>query len=266
MAERPRIALVTGATGAIGHAIAAGIAARQGYQLVAVGRDPGKLAKLEAALRSRASSARIRTEVVDLASHTSIREFAHRFEGPLDVVINNCAVAPPHRQQTAEGIEMVFATNVLSYIWLTEALLPVLRSGREPRVVNVASYWAGDLDLDDLEFKRRRYDNDAAYRQSKQANRMLTVAWAKRLRADGITVNCCHPGDVNSKLSNDLGFGGSESPAQGAATPLWLATNAELNGVTGQYFEHERLAHCQFASDQGRIERLAQLCDGYARG
>ncbi len=49
-------------------------------------------------------------------------------------------------------------------------------------VVVVASYWAGGLDLDDPEFRRRRYNNDQAYRQSKQADCMLTVAFARRLQ------------------------------------------------------------------------------------
>jgi NAD(P)-dependent dehydrogenase (short-subunit alcohol dehydrogenase family) len=90
--------------------------------------------------------------------------------------------------------------------------------------VNVASYWAGGLDLGDLEFKRRPYDNDQAYRQSKQADRMLSVAFAERLREHRVWVNACHPGDVRSRLSANLGFGGHETPEQGAATPVWLAT------------------------------------------
>ncbi len=81
-----------------------------------------------------------------------------------------------------------------------------LKQSAPARVINVASYWAGDLDLADLEFKQRRYSNGAAYRQSKRANRMLTVAFAARLKPYDVTVNACHPGDVNSRLSNDLGY------------------------------------------------------------
>jgi len=62
------------------------------------------------------------------------------------------------------------------------------------------------LDLQDLEFQRRPYDNDAAYRQSKQADRMLTVAFADRLKDAGVTVNACHPGDVASTLSHSPGL------------------------------------------------------------
>jgi NAD(P)-dependent dehydrogenase (short-subunit alcohol dehydrogenase family) len=264
MTDRPHVALVTGATGAIGRAIAAGLAALSNTELIVVGRDPGRLRQLVADLSSEAGHARIRGELVDLSSHESIVALAGRLDGPLDVLVNNAAIAPPRRQVTDRGIELVFATNVLGYVWMTKELLPALRRTERARVVNVASYWAGDLDLEDLEFKRRVYDNDLAYRQSKQANRMLTAAWSARLRIDGISVNSCHPGDVNSRLSNDLGFGGSESPADGAATPLLLATSLDVESVTGGYFEHGRKATCQFSSDPTKLDRLAQICDGYA--
>lgn len=263
MTDRIRTAIVTGATGAIGQAIAEGIATLPGYSLVAVGRDPKKVERLVSRLSSTHRGTRVRGEALDVSSLRSVSEFAQRWDGPLNVLINNAAVAPARREQTEDGIERVFATNVLGYLWMTKAFEPALRAERDARVVNVASYWAGDLDIDDLEFKRRRYNNDVAYRQSKQANRMLTVAWANRLAPSGITVNCCHPGDVNSKLSNDLGFGGSTSPADGASTPLWLATSKEAEGQTGRYYEHGHLTTCRFGSDTEAVERLASVCDGY---
>lgn len=58
---------------------------------------------------------------------------------------------------------------------------------------------------------------------------MLTVAFATRLAPYGITINACHPGNVNSRLSNDLGIGGQTSPAEGADTPVWLATDPQDN-------------------------------------
>ena len=71
-----------------------------------------------------------------------------------------------------------------------------------------------DLTSNDLEFKRRNYDNDKAYRQSKQADRMLSAAFAEKLKPFQITVNACHPGDVNSVLSNNLGFAAMKRPSK----------------------------------------------------
>jgi NAD(P)-dependent dehydrogenase (short-subunit alcohol dehydrogenase family) len=127
----------------------------------------------------------------------------------------------------------------------------------------VASYWAGGLDLDDLQFRRRRYDNDAAYRQSKQADRMLTAAFAERLKDRGVMVNACHPGDVVSTLSRNLGFGGHETPDEAASTPAWLATDATGAQVTGKYFEHRREVSCRFGADHKAVEALYRACEGY---
>ncbi len=126
--------------------------------------------------------------------------------------------------------------------------------------MNVASYWAGDLDLDDLEFKRRAYDNNTAYRQSKQANRMLTVAFAKHLSANKITIDSCHPGDASSTLSNALGFGGSQSPEEAADTPVWLATDPSVAGMTGKYFANRQMRLCEFARDEKAIAALVAIC------
>jgi NAD(P)-dependent dehydrogenase (short-subunit alcohol dehydrogenase family) len=136
---------------------------------------------------------------------------------------------------------------------MSQALTDHLTGSAPARVVNVASYWAGDLDLDDLEFKRRSYDNNRAYRQSKQASRMLTVALAERL----------NPGDVSSKLSNNLGFGGSQSPDEGARTPVWLATDPVGQQETGQYFERMQPVTCRFGADRQAVEQLYQLCLAY---
>ena len=91
---------------------------------------------------------------------------------------------------------------------------------------------------------------------------MLTVAFAKRL-APEINVNVCHPGDVNSALSNSLSFGGHETPEQGAATPVWLATQAVGSEKTGKYFEHLKELPCRFSQDKKLIEDLYEKCLAY---
>jgi retinol dehydrogenase-13 len=178
-------------------------------------------------------------------------------------LINNAAASPRQRQETPEGIELQFATNVLGYFWMTQLFSEHLKQSAPARVINVASYWAGDLDLADLEFKRRRYSNGAAYRQSKQADRMLMVAFAARLKQHGVTVNACHPGDVNSRLSSDLGFGGHTTPDEGAETPVWLATAPVGQRETGKYFEQRRETRCRFGEDTAAVEALYEACLSY---
>jgi NAD(P)-dependent dehydrogenase (short-subunit alcohol dehydrogenase family) len=180
------------------------------------------------------------------------------------VLVNNAAVAPRRREETPEGIELQFATNVLGYFWMITAFRERLADSTPARIVNVASYWAGGLNLDDLGFERRPYDNDTAYRQSKQADRMLTVAFAERLKDAGVTVNACHPGDAVSTLSRNLGFGGHETPDQAASTPAWLATEDVGGELTGRYFEQRREVACRFGADREAVEALYRACEGYA--
>jgi NAD(P)-dependent dehydrogenase (short-subunit alcohol dehydrogenase family) len=258
-----RVALVTGATGAIGKAIARQLAAIQGYEVVLHCRNEQKGQKAVQDIKRATGNHQVRVELADVSTHQSILALADRWKGRLDVLINNAAVTPRRRQETPKGIELQFATNVLGYFWMTQAFGEFLKESAPARVINVVSYWAGDLDIDDLEFKRRRYNNGTAYRQSKQANRMLTAAFAERFRPFQVTVNACHPGDVNSALSNDLGFGGHESPDEGARTPVWLATDPHREQETGKYFEHMREARDRFTADSNAVEALYDACLRY---
>jgi len=258
-----RVVIVTGAYGEIGKAIAESIAKNHLYEVVLVGRNEKRLVDAVTEIQSNTLNKLTRYEVVDLSRKSSVEKLAAEWKGPLHVLVNNAGTTPRQRMETPEGIEMQFATNVLGYLWMISHMNKFMHNVDDARIVNVASYWAGGLNFDDLEFKHRFYNNDSAYRQSKQANRMLSTYISEKLAVDGIIVNACHPGEVNSKLSNDLSFGGHESPAQGAATPVWLATSYETAKFTGKYFEYIQQVPCKFSTDHKQMERLYKLCEGY---
>jgi NAD(P)-dependent dehydrogenase (short-subunit alcohol dehydrogenase family) len=255
-------AIVTGAYGAIGLAIAEGIA-KEGYHVVLVGRDENRLNLATNTVSRLSPDEPAEYAVVDLSSYKKIVEFGRSWNRPLNILVNNAATAPHQRTKSADGIEMQWAVNVLGYFHMIRAFAPHMKEPEHARIVNVASYWAGDLDLGDPEFKERPYDNDTAYRQSKQCDRMLTRAFAEKLNYAGITVNACHPADVSSKLSNELGFGGHETPETGAATPLWLAVSDEVKGISGKYFARQTEEPCHFMANRARVESLFSLCEFY---
>jgi retinol dehydrogenase-13 len=258
--------LLTGATGAIGKAIAMQLAKMPGSEVVLISRSPQKAEQTRKEITHSTGNPLVRYEIADLSRYDEVHELAGRWNGPLHVLINNAACVPRVRQETPEGIEMQFATNVLGYFWMIDAFTNILKASVPARVVNIASYWAGGLVLNDLEFTRRSYDNDAAYRQSKQANRMLSIAFAEKLKPYQISVNACHPGDVNSTLSNNLGFGGHETPNQGAETPVWLSTQPIDQQNSGRYYEHRRESHCSFSQDKQAVDALYEKCLNYPKG
>lgn len=257
-----RVAIVTGAYGAIGKSIAR-LLAEKDHEVVLIGRNESRLHSVVEEIIEMTGNQSVRYYPVDLSRESDIKALARNWKGPLHVMVNNAGTTPRQWTETPEGIEMQFATNVLGYFWMMKHLLPFMKDVDDARIVNVASYWAGGLDFNDLEFRRRSYHNDTAYRQSKQADRMLTVAFAEKYREYGITVNAAHPGDVNSKLSNNLGYGGHEYPDQGAGTPVWLATSPEVKGVTGKYFEHRRDVGCSFSRDKDGIQKLMEVCESF---
>ncbi|MDQ3645287.1 MAG: SDR family NAD(P)-dependent oxidoreductase, partial [Actinomycetota bacterium] len=175
--------IVTGPTSGLGKQIAAQLAARGAHLFLAC-RDVERGERVAAEIARHASAAEPEVLAVDTSSQGSIRDFARKYRqrfDQLDVLVNNAGVLCPQRMTSVDGIELTLATNVLGYHLMTRELLDVLRGSAPARVVNVASTYASDVDLDDLQFASRPYDGMRAYAQSKACDRMLTWAFARRL-------------------------------------------------------------------------------------
>lgn len=171
-AQNGRLAVVTG-VGGLGFQDALALA-RAGAQVVLAGRDARKGADAVAQIQAQVPSASIRFEPLDLANLKSIADFADRLRAGadgLDLLVNNAGVMnPPERRETADGFELQLGTNYLGHFALTARLLPLLRRGRDARVVTLSSIAAnrGAIDFDDLN-ATSRYDAMQVYSQSKLA-------------------------------------------------------------------------------------------------
>lgn len=104
-----RVAVVTGAYGAIGLAIARQIAEHDHMEVVLVGRDERKLERAVKGICKATGNGRVRGERVDLSRRQSIVDFAARWTGPLHVLVNNAATTPKHRTTTPEGLASTMA-------------------------------------------------------------------------------------------------------------------------------------------------------------
>lgn len=254
---------MTGANTGIGFEIARGLA-HAGFQVILACRNQAKGEIARNAIAGEFKNSEPELLVVDLASqrsiHSAVAEFAAK-HSHLDVLVNNAGTVLPSRQESPDGIELTFATNVLAYHLLTKLLLDLLKKSQAARIVNVASAMAVGLDLSDVEFKRRAYTPSAAYAQSKQANRMLTWAWAKRLEDSNVTANAMTPGAVDTPLLHALApkYPG-RSTAKGADTAIWLATSDEIAAINGRYWSDRTELPCEFEGDEDE-EPLWELCE-----
>jgi NAD(P)-dependent dehydrogenase (short-subunit alcohol dehydrogenase family) len=249
---RGRSALVTGAASGIGVETARALAAA-GAQTVIAARDVAAADRVAADIRTSTGNTAVTTIQLDLLDRASIDRLVAAFDAPLNILVNNAGVmAVPELRHSSEGHELQFATNHLGHFRLAVGLLPALRAAGGARVVSVSSraHLNSPVVFDDIDFTRRPYDPALAYAQSKTANVLFAVAAAARWAGDGIEVNALHPGAIaDSNLSRyydpvvleQLRTSGRytyKSLAQGAATSVFVATSALLDGVVGRYFEN----------------------------
>jgi NAD(P)-dependent dehydrogenase (short-subunit alcohol dehydrogenase family) len=268
--------LVTGASAGIGLAAAHGLA-RLGASVVMAVRNPEKGERARRAVMG-ATGREVEMAVVDLGSRKSIRAFARDFTAghpTLDVLVNNAGIWSESREVSPDGVELVWATNVLNYFLVTELLQPRLQAAGKARIVNVASQLAGGLDLTDVQFERRPWSGRSAYAQSKQADRMLTWALARRLSGSGVTANAMHPGFVATEI---FGKGGGlvslfaslysklrgRRPEEGADTVVWLAASPDAEGRSGIFWIDRQERRCRFRDEAGE-EALWALCRDMSR-
>lgn len=227
------VALVTGANKGIGKEIARGLA-RLGMQVLIGARDE---ARGTAAAAELASDGRVSSLLLDVTDEASIAHAASEIKtrwGRLDILVNNAgAPAPrlPPSEVDAAAMRTVYETNVFGVVAVMHALLPLLKESPAARIVNISSL-RGSLS-DEGAFVGQP---SMPYSTSKTALNALTVHYARELAASGIKVNAAAPGHVATDFNN---FGGTRTPAEGAAIAIKLAT-LDADGPTGGLFDDTR--------------------------
>jgi NAD(P)-dependent dehydrogenase (short-subunit alcohol dehydrogenase family) len=268
-----KVCIVTGATSGIGKAAAAALA-RQGAQLVLVGRDRGRAEAVAAEIGS-VSTVPPTVEVADLASMEQVRALGGRLASleRIDVLINNAGLMVNDRRVTPDGYEHVFAVNHLAPFLLTNLLLPKLTASAPARVVTVTSdsHTAARLDLSDPNLERG-WDGWRSYSNSKLANILFTRELARRLDGTGVTANCAHPGVVRTGFGREarpllrIGLMIAKpfflSPARGADTIVYLASAPEVADQTGgYYFKRRRRDPSAAARDDATARKLWEISE-----
>ncbi len=245
-----RTVLVTGPTSGLGRATAEAMAA-VGARVVLVGRSAERLGAVRDELRERYGEDRFPIVVADMSSLESVRDAVAQMltsEPRLDVLIDNAGAINAERRVTDDGLEATFATMVAGPFVLIEGLLPLLEASGDGRVINVVSggMYAQPLPIDDLQFERGTYDGTRAYARAKRASTALMREWSRRYRGR-VRFDAMHPGWADTPgLAESLpGFYGFmrpflRSPAEGADTISWLATDASGERAHGRLYLDRR--------------------------
>ncbi|XP_023335036.1 retinol dehydrogenase 13-like [Eurytemora carolleeae] len=251
-----KVFVVTGSNSGIGNQIARELAKRKGRVYMAC-RDLKKCeeAREEIVLESRNKFVYCRQ--CDLASFSSIRNFVSELskkEEKVDVLINNAGIMNCRKMYTQDGIEMQLGVNHMGPFLLAHLLKPYLKAAGRSRVVYMMNldYRKGKINLSDLNAENN-YDAAQAFCQSQLATMLSVPVLGDEWRKEGISVNAVYPGVCSTNIKRHMGVDKSitgnlianpllwfltKSAERGAQTPLYVATDKNLENTSGSLFSN----------------------------
>lgn len=249
---RDKLVVITGATTGIGYHAARKYAA-MGAHLILVNRNEEKSEKVRREI-AREYGTPVESVVADLSLLTDIQrvgQYLLSLEKPIDVMIHNAGVHLQTRQETPENLEVNFVIHYLCPLIMTRMLLPKYQRDGRGRILFVSSeayrFAVWGLDLEDLQWKRRRYTGLGAYGAGKLGQILSMHILADDLASSGVTVNAMHPGMVRTESGKDNGRlyqwykknimdRNSASPEVSAEALYYLGTSPEVEQASGVFF------------------------------
>lgn len=231
--------LVTGSTDGIGKHTALELA-KMGARVLIHGRniERAKTAAIEISEQARAEVDYVTGDFSSLAQVKQMAGDVLTKCPRLDVLINNAGTFANERRVTEDGFEWTWQINHLAPYLLTIFLMERLKNSAPSRIINLASmtHAYARLDYDNLQGEKD-YKGSRAYSLSKMGNVMATFSLAEKLEGSGVTVNCLHPGVVDTKLLRVSYNIPGVSTEDGSRTSVFLASSSAVEGITGKYFD-----------------------------
>ena len=244
--------LITGGNAGIGLETAKTLA-KKGAEVIITSRSEEKGKQAVEAIRSHSGNQQVSFVALDLSSQAYVKAVADKVgqqHPKLDVLINNAGCFIGDKTINEDGLELQFATNHLGHFLLTNLLMPNLRAAINARIINLSSMAhtsVKELDLTDINFEKASYTSWGSYARSKLCNILFTRELGKRLEGAGVTSYAIHPGGVRTDIGAKnapwyMKFGWHiMSPfmitvEKGAATSIYLASSAEVENNTGNYW------------------------------
>jgi retinol dehydrogenase-12 len=254
METNDKVVLITGSTEGVGKATATQLA-QKGFTIVMMVRNKTKAEQTRKEIIEKTGNTKVDYLIVDLTSLKQVRAAAKKFNDKydrLDVLINNAGLMYPDKTITEDGFELMFEVNHLSPFLLTHLVLDKLKKSKQGRIINLSSEGHRMAKFDPANFNaEKKFGGVGQYCFTKLCNVYFTNELAEKLKGTNVTVNAVHPGVVRS------GFGSDYKSAwvrpffdiarlfmitneQGAATSVFLASDAGVAKTTGQYFKSRK--------------------------
>lgn len=238
-----KVALITGSNRGLGFETARQLG-EKGVAVIVTGRNQHIADEAAAKLISEGINATgIKLDVTNADDRQMAFKLINEKFGKLDILINNAGVGPKGDffvnravETDEEEFQHVFGTNVFGLVYITNALLPLLKASGQGRIVNLGSK-LGSLGTHAIPNGPFETVKRLSYNASKTALNAVTIHLAAELKPFGIKVNSADPGHAKTDM------GGPNAPlaiSEGVKTSVQLALLDE-DGPTGKFIhlDHE---------------------------
>jgi len=287
MTFKTETCLITGGNSGIGKQAAIRLAIA-GFHVIIGVRNHKRGIDALSEIKQKSGSNSVELIEIDMSSKKSILNASEKLKRQLDcldVLIHNAAdfdIARKQAELSEDGVETIWATNHIGPIILTNSVINLIKKSKQGRIITIASqglimHPRLTVDVNDPEYKNRKYRVPNAYYQSKLAQVMYTYWLAEQLKDTVITVNCIRVTNVKvdiSKYPNISKFMKflysvksrfSISPEEMAKTYVYLALSPNLEKTTGKYFnEKNSIVHSSsYSRNKHNIESVMNLSMKY---
>ncbi|KPJ08900.1 Retinol dehydrogenase 13 [Papilio machaon] len=249
-----KVAVITGGCTGIGFETAKDLAER-GARVIITDIDDKRGINAKNEIIAATKNSDIHYNHLDLASFKSVKKFAAEIitqEKRLDILINNAGVFGSENVKTEDGLLLGMQVNYFGPFLLTNLLLPLLKSSKPSRIINVSSMisYFGTIDLQNLNMEKETpetYKREKVYANSKLCLILITHELGRMLKGTGVTANCLHPGVSLTEMSGNTNIALIayslpwlklfwKTKWEAAQTSVYLAVSPEVADVTGKYF------------------------------
>ncbi|XP_047530483.1 retinol dehydrogenase 12-like [Vanessa atalanta] len=244
-----KVVIVTGASSGIGYHTAKKLALR-GARTILACRSAQRGRSAQESLIAATGNQQVIFKQIDLRDLASIRRFASDIletEERLDVLVNNAGACSFADRYTMDGLLEGMQVNHYGPFLLTMLLLPLLKTSRPSRIVNVSSlmYLFGYVDLDTI--NKAKCNRVVVYANSKLCSLVIHQELAQRLDKSGVVVNSVHPGIILTNILSEGNFlfrmffkvlcwFNSRTAEDGSQTVVHVSIATECASVTGKLF------------------------------
>jgi len=244
-----RLVAITGATSGIGYATAREYASH-GANLLVINRNEEKTLNLCEEIK-RDFGVECDFMLADFAHISEVKKVGKELANSdlnIDVFIHNAGVYLTEKTISDDGLEMVFQVDHLSSFILNYILKDKLKAQRKCRIILVNSeghrFAILGLNLDDLNWEKRRYSGLKSYGSAKTAQLLTMIKFNDYFQNSDVTINAMHPGNVKTNMGEDnISFfkrvfiePSYRSVEISAKSLYYLGVSKDIEGVSGKFF------------------------------